>query len=112
MSKIRIGFVGVGGMGQAAHLHHYVTSCAINGDCEVVAVAEIRPKMREAVARRWNIPHTFATHSELLAAHASGACRLDGIVAIQPFNRHGQLVPQLLAAGVPVSEVFRKHGIL
>ena len=98
MSKIRIGFVGVGGMGQAAHLHHYVT----NDECEVVAIAEIRPKMREAVAKRWGIPHAFATHTELLAAHASGACRLDGIVAIQPFTLHGQLVPQLLAAGIPV----------
>lgn len=98
MSKIRIGFVGVGGMGQAAHLHHYVT----NKDCEVVAIAEIRPKMRAAVARRWDIPHAFATHSELLAAHADGTCRLDGIVAIQPFTLHGQLIPQLFAAGVPV----------
>ncbi len=98
MSKIRIGFVGVGGMGQAAHLHHYVN----NGDCEVVAIAELRPKMRESVQRRWGIPHAFATHRELLAAHASGACRLDGIVAIQPFTLHGQLVPDLLAARVPV----------
>ena len=98
MSKIRIGFVGVGGMGQAAHLHHYVN----NGDCEVVAIAEIRPKMRAAVQHRWNIPHAFATHTEMLAAHASGVCPLDGIVAIQQFTLHGQLVPQLLAAKIPV----------
>jgi predicted dehydrogenase len=98
MSKIRIGCVGVGGMGQAAHLHHYVT----NGACEVVAVAEIRPKMRAAVAQRWGIPHAFSSHRELLAAHADGTCRLDGIVAIQPFTLHGQLVPELLAAGIPV----------
>lgn len=98
MSKIRIGFVGVGGMGQAAHLHHYVT----NNDCEVVALAEIRPKLRQAIQRRWGIPNAFATHGELLAAHASGACRLDGIVAIQQFTLHGQLIPQLLTAGVPV----------
>ena len=98
MSKIRIGFVGVGGMGQAAHLHHYVT----NNDCEVVAIAELRPKMRAAVQQRWNIPHAFTTHQELLAAHHSGGCRLDGIVAIQQFSLHGQVVPELLAAGVPV----------
>jgi predicted dehydrogenase len=98
MSKIRIGFVGVGGMGQAAHLHHYVS----NGDCEVVAIAEIRPKLRDAVQRRWDIAHAHPTHREMLAAHASGAVRLDGIVAIQPFQLHGQLVPELLAAGVPV----------
>lgn len=93
MSRIRIGFVGVGGMGQAAHLHHYVT----NGDCEVAAIAEIRPKMREAVQRRWNIGKAYPTHREMLASE-----KLDGIVAIQPFQLHGQLVPELLAARVSV----------
>lgn len=98
MSKIRIGFVGVGGMGQAAHLQHYAT----NNDCSVVAVAEIRPKLRDAIQRRWGIPQGFATHRELLAAHADGSCRLDGIVAIQPFALHGNLIPELLTARVPV----------
>jgi hypothetical protein len=48
-SKPKIGFVGVGGMGQAAHLRHYATL----PECEVVALAELRPKLGEAVARRW-----------------------------------------------------------
>lgn len=93
MSKIRLGFVGVGGMGQAAHLHHY----AVNGACEIAAIAEIRPKLRAAVAARWNIPRTYPTHREMLAAE-----RLDAIVAIQPFTLHGQLIPELLAYGRPV----------
>src|SRR4051812_8588820 len=108
MSKIRIGFVGVGGMGQAAHLRNYMTE----SDCEVVAVAELRPKLREAVMRRYGIPKGYADHRELLANE-----KLDGIVASQPYTLHGQLVPDLLAAGVPVltekpigrsSEVARK----
>ena len=37
MSKPRIGFVGVGGMGQCAHLRNYATL----PDCEVVAIAEV-----------------------------------------------------------------------
>ena len=96
MSKIRIGFVGVGGMGQAAHLHHYVT----NGDCEVVAIAELRPKMRAAVQHRWGIPHAFATHQDLLAAHRSGACRLDGIVAMteKPIGRSCEVAQKIIAA--------------
>ena len=93
MSKIRLGFVGVGGMGQAAHLHHY----AVNNDCEIAAIAEIRPKLRAAVAQRWGIARTYANHREMLAAE-----QLDGLVAIQPFAVHGQLVPELLAYGKPV----------
>ena len=93
MSKIRLGFVGVGGMGQAAHLHHY----AVNNDCEIAAIAEIRPKLRAAVAQRWGIPRTYASHREMLAAE-----KLDGLVAIQQFGVHGQLVPELLAYGKPV----------
>ena len=93
MSKIRLGFVGVGGMGQAAHLQHY----AVNSECEVVAIAEIRPKLRAAVASRWGIPRTYANHREMLAAE-----QLDALVAIQPFTLHGQLIPELLAYGRPV----------
>lgn len=93
MSKIRIGFVGVGGMGQAAHLRNYVT----NGECEVVALAELRPKLGAAVAAKYRIPATYTDHRALLKAE-----RLDGIVASQQFSLHGQLVPELLQAGVPV----------
>ena len=93
MSKIRLGFVGVGGMGQAAHLHHY----AVNPDCEIAAIAEIRPKLRAAVASRWGIPAAYPTHREMLKAE-----KLDAIIAIQPFTLHGQLIPELLAYGKPV----------
>jgi predicted dehydrogenase len=91
--KVRIGFVGVGGMGQAAHLRNYV----MVPDCEVVALAEVRPALAENVAARWGIPKVYASHQELLANE-----ELDGIVSAQPFTRHGTLMPQLLAAGIPV----------
>lgn len=91
--KVRIGFVGVGGMGQAAHLRNYV----MVPDCEVVALAEIKPQMARKVAERWGVPKVYASHEEMLANED-----LDGIVASQPFTRHGTLVPELLAAGKPV----------
>ena len=47
MKRIRIGFVGVGGMGQVAHLKNYAT---IEG-CEVVALAELRPQTAELRSR-------------------------------------------------------------
>jgi len=91
--KLRIGFVGVGGMGQSAHLRNYASL----PDCEVVAIAELRPELRRRVAARYGVPRTYENHRQMLAAE-----ELDGIVASQPFTRHGVLVPELLEAGVPV----------
>ena len=93
-SKVRIGFVGVGGMGQCAHLRNYATLPDL---CEVVAVAELRQDTARRVAARYGIPKVYPSHEEMLARE-----KLDGIVASQPFTRHGVLVPQLLQAGVPV----------
>jgi predicted dehydrogenase len=93
MEKVRLGFVGVGGMGQAAHLRNYV----VLPDCQVVAIAEIRPRLARDVATRHAIPKVYPSHRELLASES-----LDGIVAIQPFGMHVDLVPELLAKGVPV----------
>lgn len=91
--KVKIGFVGVGGMGQCAHLKNYVTL----PDCEVVALAEIRPDLGRRVAAKYGIARVYASHTELLAKE-----KLDGIVASQPFTRHGTLVPELLKARVPI----------
>ncbi|MEI6501295.1 MAG: Gfo/Idh/MocA family oxidoreductase [Armatimonadota bacterium] len=93
MSKVRIGFVGVGGMGQCAHLRNYVTL----PDCEVVALAEVRPGLGQRVAEKYGIPKVYRDHAEMLAAE-----KLDGLVASQPFTRHGTLVPELLRAGLPL----------
>jgi predicted dehydrogenase len=91
--RVRIGFVGVGAMGQCAHLRNYASL----PECEVVALAELREDQGRKVAARYGVPNVYRDHAEMLAAE-----RLDGIVASQPFTRHGVLVPDLLAAGVPV----------
>lgn len=93
MSKVRIGFVGVGGMGQCAHLRNFVTV----PDCEVVAIAEVKEKLGKLVAQRYGIPKVYRNHEEMLASE-----KLDGIVASQPFNRHGTLIPELAKAGIPI----------
>lgn len=93
MAPVRIGFVGVGGMGQCAHLKNYATL----PDCQVVAIAELREELGRRVAARYGIPRVYRTHEELIANET-----LDGIVASQPFNRHGVLVPELLKAKVPL----------
>lgn len=91
--KIRIGFVGVGAMGQAAHLRNYAMVPA----CEVVALAEVKQEMARKAAARWGVPKVYASHEEMLASEP-----LDAIVASQPFARHGTLIPELLKYGRPV----------
>lgn len=93
MNNARIGFVGVGSMGQCAHLRNYVN---LPG-CEVVAIAELRPKLAQKVAARYGVPRVYRNHEEMLAAE-----KLDGIVASQQFTRHGVIVPELLKAGIPI----------
>jgi len=90
---IKLGFVGVGGMGQCAHLRNYASL----KDCQVVAIAEIRQSLGRKVAAHYDVPNVYPSHVEMLKNEA-----LDGIVASQPFDRHGLLVPDLLKAGVPV----------
>ena len=60
--KLKIGMIGAGYMGQIAHLMNYVQI----KDCEVVALAEMRPSLREKVALRYQIPRTYETHRQLL----------------------------------------------
>ena len=83
--KVRIGFVGVGGMGQAAHLRNY----AVVPDCEVVAIAELRPKLGDAVARKYNIGKVYRSAADMLAAE-----KLDGIGRF--FDRYPDKVPDLV----------------
>lgn len=91
--KIRIGFVGAGHMGQCAHLRNYVTL----PDCAVAALAELRRETGKRVGERYGIPRVYENYQEMLVKES-----LDGLVASQPFTRHGQLIPDLLKAGIPV----------
>jgi len=93
MAGVRVAFVGVGNMGQCAHLRNYASI----PDCEVVALAEIREELGQRVARRYGVPRVYRDHRELLAKESPEA-----IVSAQPFTRHGQLLPEIYGAGVPV----------
>ena len=93
MTKLKIGFIGVGNMGQAAHLRNYAT---LEG-CEVVALAEPRPELARRVAERYAVARTYASAAEMLERE-----QLDGLVAVQPFDRHGQLIAPLYASKLPI----------
>ncbi|NBD24561.1 Gfo/Idh/MocA family protein [Paenibacillus glycinis] len=94
MSKVRIGFVGGGGMGQMAHLSNYAV---LADECEVVALAEIRPQSAALVAARYGIPQVYGHHMELIEQ-----AKVDAIVAPQQYRHHAALIPDILRAGIPV----------
>ncbi len=91
--KTRVAFVGVGNMGQCAHLRNY----AALPDCEIIALAEVREDLGAKVAARYGVPRVYRTHEEMLARETP-----DALVASQPFTRHGTLLPELLKAGKPI----------
>ena len=91
--KVRVGFVGVGGMGQAAHLRHY----AQVPECEVVALSEVRPGLGKRVAEKWGVPAVYTDFEEMLKKE-----KLDAVVSSQPFTFHGTLMPKILKYKVPL----------
>lgn len=61
-APIRIGMIGVGYVGQVGHLLNFLKA----DNCEVVAIADIRPELRETVRAHHGISEAYATHEELL----------------------------------------------
>jgi predicted dehydrogenase len=116
--KLRIGFLGAGRMGQLAHIRSYAL---LHEECELVALAEPRPRTAELVAARYGIGRVFRDHRELLES-----VEVDGLVAPQPFLHHLTLLPELYphvrnlftekplalapATGDRLAELAREHG--
>jgi len=90
---VRLGFVGVGLMGQCAHLKNY----AQLPECRVAAIAEPRKDTARKVAARYGVPRVYDTSEEMLAHE-----KLDALVVAQPFQRHGRILCEALASGLPV----------
>lgn len=93
MGKVRIGFAGVGFMGQVAHLRNYLR----NPDCEIVAIAEPRRELARKVAKHFDIPKVYASHLELVDDPD-----VDAVVASQPHHMNGHVSIPLLRAGKSV----------
>lgn len=88
--EIKIGFVGAGFMGQVAHLRSFTQ---IPG-CQVVALAECRPRLRELVAEHYHIARTYETHRDLLQDE-----EVEAVVAILPHVLNDQVACDLLRRG-------------
>ena len=72
--KFNIGWVGSGFIGQVAHLYSFSQIKKLN----IVALAEMRPKLRQAVKEKFQIKRTYKNHLDLI----NDSKDLDAVVAI------------------------------
>ncbi len=90
---VRIGFVGAGDMAQLAHIVNYWNQEGV----ELAALAEGRAQTAELVARTYGFKKVYPDHLAMLAD-----AKLDGVVAVLPFALNGEVVEDVLSAGVHV----------
>ena len=89
--KVKMGFIGVGFMGQLAHLHNYVK---LPEYCEITTLCDVKINQAKELANRFNIPKVTADYKELLADP-----EIEAVACIQYFENHINLVPDVLRAG-------------
>ena len=87
---LKMGYVGCGFMAQHVHLPNFAS---IPG-CQLIALAEVRPKLAEAVAHRFGIPKVYHNHLELAEDPEVTAA---GVSA--GFAQQAQVAEDLLRAG-------------
>jgi len=90
MSKVKLGFLGCGFMGQLAHLQNY----AMLDNCEIIGVTDVKQKQAESVAAAYSVPKVYTSAAEMLADP-----QIEAVVASQPFNNHVNIVCEVLNAG-------------
>ncbi|CAM4249611.1 putative dehydrogenase [Paenibacillus endophyticus] len=94
MDKVKVVFVGTGGLGQQAHLANYA---ALDELCEITAIVEPRPMLAAAVAARYNVKQVYHDYEALLEKES-----FDAIIAPQQYRKHSIIIPDLLRAGKPI----------
>ena len=89
----RIGLIGTGWVTQ----HHLKGWAALRGRAEVVAIADPSAERREARARAFHVPHTYADAHDMLAAGG-----LDAVDVAAPRAVHAELVRLAADHGLPI----------
>jgi predicted dehydrogenase len=87
---IQLGYVGCGFMAQNVHLPNF---SSVPG-CELVALAEKRPVLREKVAARFAIPVRYRHHLEL-----AEDAQIDAVAVSAGYGEQGDIAADLLRAG-------------
>ena len=94
MSKLKMGYIGCGFMAQKVHLPN-IQSLA--EDCELVAIAEVRPRLGRLVQTAFRIPKLYRDHRQLARNKQIQAVAVSGHVYGQ-----GEIAIDLLQAGKDV----------
>src|ERR1700722_6628482 len=92
-TKIRVGLVGVGNWGRYGH----IPALQLLPEYEVVAVASRSLDKASALAKTFDIPHSFGDF-RLLAEHRD----VDLVVLLPPAPEHATVVKAAIAAGKDV----------
>lgn len=94
-AKARIGFIGVGMMGQMAHLANYIR-LRDEGECEIAGVTDLKPLLAYTVGEHYHVP-VYQSNEALLDDPS-----IDAVVCIQQWPNNYHLVKQILQAGKSV----------
>lgn len=94
MKKIKLGFVGAGFNGQLIHISNYYK---IN-ICELVAIAEPRPKLRNLVAKKYNIKHQYSNHLDLIKNQKN----LDAVIIVTKRQMMGPIAYDFLKNNISI----------
>jgi predicted dehydrogenase len=94
MKKLKIGFIGVGGIATGAHLPAFAK---LSDQVELAACASRRFEQAQQVAEQWGIGRVYETAEAMLAQEA-----LDGVVIATPNKYHAPYATLALQAGAHV----------
>lgn len=93
MRRLRIGYVGCGFLAQKVHL----PNLAAMPECELLGLAEVRPRLGREVQARFGIPRLYGHHSELAADSD-----VEAVAVSAAFHVQGAIARDLLLAGKDV----------
>lgn len=88
--RIRLGYVGCGFMAQKVHIPNFLSI----PECELIALAEVRPQLGRKVQERHRIPKLYGHHSELATDP-----EIDAVAVSADFALQGEIARDLLRAG-------------
>jgi len=90
MAPMKFAYVGCGGMGQGVHIPNFATIAGV----ELVALAEIRPKLGELVQKRWGFRKLYRSHLDLI-----GDPEVEAVGVSAGMTAQGEIARDLVRAG-------------
>ena len=90
MEPVKLGYVGCGFMAQKVHIPNFIRI----SDCELIGLAEVRPKLGRKVQERYRIPRLYAHHLEL-----ANDPDIEAVAVSADFALQVEIAKDLLRAG-------------